>query len=113
MYENKTQLLMMIKEKITNLVSFNINNKRLNLNHLLTNHIMIDPSFLYKDHKTKLLHVIEKLELINPLGVLKRGYSLTYINDNLLTSITNVNKDDVLKIKLQDGNIITKVIEKE
>ena len=113
MYENKAQSLMMMKEKITNLITYNIESKRVNLNHLLTNHILVDPSILYKDYKTKLLHVIEKLELINPLGVLKRGYSLTYINDNLLTSIVNVKKDDILKIKLQDGNIITKVIEKE
>ena len=58
-------------------------------------------------------HIIEKLELINPLGVLKRGYSLTYKDDKIVNSVKQIKKDDILNIKLVDGNISTKVIGSE
>ena len=40
----------------------------------------------------KLNNLIEKLELINPLGVLKRGYTLTYQDDKVINSISNINQ---------------------
>ena len=52
---------------------------------------------------------IDKLELINPLGVLKRGYSLTYIDNKVLKNIKDVKVNDNLTIKLHDGEINTTV----
>ncbi len=90
MYDNKKQNLINLTEKITSLMNYNINNTRISIDH-----------------------IIEKLELINPLMVLKRGYSVTYLNDNIVNSIKNIKKDDTLKIKLSDGVVSTKVIGKE
>ncbi len=52
---------------------------------------------------------IEKLELLNPLGVLKRGYSITYKNNELINDVKKVKENDELKIKLQNGYLITEV----
>ncbi len=54
-----------------------------------------------------------KLLSINPKELLNRGYSLTYNNDYLVTTLDDVNIADTLKIVLKDGTIITKVIKKE
>ncbi len=113
MYENKKQRLIMMMDKINNLVIHNVESKRINLNNLMNNHILLNPNELYKDKVISLNHIIEKLELINPLGVLKRGYSLTYKDDKIVNSVKQIKKDDILNIKLVDGNISTKVIGSE
>ncbi|MBR1377498.1 MAG: exodeoxyribonuclease VII large subunit [Bacilli bacterium] len=113
MYENKEQKLMMMMDKIGSLMKHNVEAKRLYFNNLKNNHIFINPDELYKDKVILLGHILDKLELINPLGVLKRGYTLTYKEDKIISSVNDVSKNDILKIKLVDGNVNTKVIDKE
>ena len=113
MYQNKEQKLMMMMDKINTLVTHSINNKRVCLDNIMSNHIFVNPKDLYKEKTIKLSHIIEKLELINPLGVLKRGYSLTYKEDIIVNSVKKIKKYDVLKVKFSDGVVSTKVIDKE
>jgi len=67
---------------------------------------------IYKLNEIKLSHIIEKLELISPLNVLKRGYSLTY-KDDAIVKFKDISKDDNIKIKFDEGIINTKVVSKE
>ncbi|MCQ2972614.1 MAG: hypothetical protein MJ209_04975 [archaeon] len=54
---------------------------------------------------------IHKLEVLNPLLTLKRGYTLTKTDDGkVITSSKDVKKGDNLEIEFKDGNINTKVI---
>ena len=78
---------------------------------LKNNYILSKPEILYKDKQVKLNNIIEKLELINPLGVLKRGYTLTYQEDKLINNIKNVKLDSNIKIKIHNGEIDAKVLE--
>ena len=48
---------------------------------------------------------INKLELLNPLNVLKKGYSIANINDKPIKSIKDVKKGDNISIKVIDGEI--------
>jgi len=51
-------------------------------------------------------HLTERLELLSPMGTLKRGYSATFNNENkLISSVKDVKKGDRLRIKLSDGTI--------
>ena len=43
---------------------------------------------------------------------MKKGYSIVYKNDNVVSSINNINNEDIIDIKLQDGTINAKVLEK-
>lgn len=54
-----------------------------------------------------------KLMSLNPYGVLSKGYSLIYDeNKNVITSINEVKKDDIIVINMKDGLIKAKVEEK-
>ena len=55
-------------------------------------------------------NLITKLELLNPMSVLKRGYTLTYQNDKIVKTVKNINVDDKLVVKLIDGNINVNVV---
>ena len=54
-------------------------------------------------------NIIDKLELLNPLNILSRGYSITYLDNKALKSVKEVKKDYILKVKLYDGMLEAKV----
>ena len=54
---------------------------------------------------------INKLELLNPLNVLKKGYSISSIDNKPIKSIKDVKKEDNITIKVIDGEIKTIVKE--
>ena len=66
-------------------------------------------------HERNSLASIEKtIELLNPVNVLNRGYSITLINGKALKSVDDVQEGTILKTILPDGDIIsiTKTINK-
>ena len=109
MYENKKQKLDMLLDNLNKTLLKKYDNSLHKLEIVKKSFILNNPTLLYKEKMTKLDSLIEKLELINPLGVLKRGYSLTYKDDKVLKEIKSVNTGDTLLIKLYDGEINTTV----
>jgi len=111
MYENKKQKLDILIDNLNKILLKKYDNAKHKFEILKNNYILNNPNLLYKDKIIKLDNLIEKLELINPLGVLKRGYSLTYIDNKVLKNIKDVKANDNLVIKLHDGEINTTVID--
>ncbi|HHU56395.1 MAG TPA: exodeoxyribonuclease VII large subunit [Acholeplasmataceae bacterium] len=54
---------------------------------------------------------IDKLIILNPLNVMKKGYTLTYQDQDLITSITKVDERKDLVVKFHDGEVKSKIIE--
>lgn len=111
MYDNKKQKLDSIIEKLNNILKIKMDKNIDKLKFLKNSYILKNSDLLYKQKRDDLDNIIEKLELINPLKVLKRGYSVVYKDDFIINSVDNLNKFDKLKIKLSDGNVITKIEE--
>lgn len=53
-----------------------------------------------------------KLESLNPVSVLQRGYSIAEKDGKLVNSVKELKLNDTLKITLKDGTVTTKVTEK-
>lgn len=49
--------------------------------------------------------VQEKLRLVDPQNILKRGYSLTLMNGKIVKSIDQINEGDLLETRLSDGKV--------
>lgn len=111
MFDNKKQQIDLLIEKINRIIFDKINNNKMKLEKFKSNYILNNPENLYKNKKIEIKNIIDKLELLNPLNTLKRGYTLTYIEDRVLSSIKNIKENDIIKTKLNDG-IITSKIEK-
>ncbi len=109
MFENKRQTLDLTREKLGSVILRNLEIKRDNLDNLKKSYVLTNPEFIYKDRTLLLKNVIDKLNLLNPLGVLSRGYSISYLNGHALKSISSVKKQDEVEIKLSDGVIVTQV----
>lgn len=55
------------------------------------------------------LNQVKLLDAYSPLKVMQRGYSVAYCQDKVINSISNINVDDDIKIRLSDGELYTKV----
>ncbi len=109
MYENKKQKLDILLDNLNKILIKKVENATHKLEIIKKSFILNNPNFLYKYKQTKLSSLIDKLELINPLGVLKRGYSLTMKDGKVLSEINNVKIKDNLTIKLYNGEILATV----
>ena len=109
LFDNKKQNLDLLVEKINGLIIKNIDNKKEKMDMIKKSYVIVNPTFLYKDVRAKLLNITNKLELLNPLGILSRGYSITTNNGVSVKSVFEVKKDDILKIRVTDGVIDAKV----
>lgn len=111
MFDSKKQTLDLLNEKINRIINTKIENNKVKLFQFKNNYILNNPENLYKDKKKELTSIIEKLKLVNPLNILDRGYTLTYINDSVVTSTKQIKKDSIIKTKFNDGYVISKVEE--
>lgn len=111
MYENKKQKLDILIDNLNKMLIKKYENSKHKLELLKSNYILNNPSMLYKEKINKLSNLIEKLELINPLGVLKRGYSLTMQDNKIISSVDNVKLNSNIIVKIHDGEIKANVID--
>lgn len=58
-------------------------------------------------------HIISQLNAYSPLNVMERGYSLTYKEGKLVKSVHDVENEASLQVKLKDGELTVKVVEKK
>lgn len=71
-------------------------------------------SDILSEHKLKFAEINSKLFALNPMSVIARGYSVAYDNkSNIVKSIKDVKNDDILKVKVSDGTINSKIISLE
>lgn len=110
MYENKKQMVDIMLEKIINLIKRKVEIEKKQFEHLKDHYILQNPTELYKMPKLKLVNMIEKLEVMNPLAILKRGYTVNYVDDKLVTSIKDIKVNDSMKMVFHDGTVDAKII---
>ena len=81
-YEIKEQKLDNLMEKSNNLILNILNNNNLRLTNLKRSFIFKTPSKIFENKSNNYNNILNKLEVLNPLNTLKRGYSITKINNN-------------------------------
>lgn len=62
-------------------------------------------------YKEYFIKKVDSLEANSPINILKKGYSITYLNDNKITSVKSVNKNDNIFVRLSDGLLECNVID--
>ncbi len=105
---------------------------RANVAHLAQNRVLTSPKNLLDDRRTQLVYLetrlgnalkqkvmadrnafvqyCAKLEALNPLAILSRGYSAVFAESgDVVHSIAQVKKDDTLTLQVTDGVITTRV----
>lgn len=71
---------------------------------------------VYNIRKVRLQGVTDIIEKLSPLNILKNGYAVVETKNKKLKSVTEINIDDEINVRLSDGDIlaiVTKKLEKE
>ncbi len=61
------------------------------------------------EEKAKISLLSSKLNVLSPLNVLSRGYSITYNNDSPIKSVNDVKTGDNIKVRVTDGEFFAEV----
>lgn len=86
-------------------------NKNLQVEYFQEKLINIQLSLL-KEKSLQLEHASGKMDLLSPLKVLSRGYSLTFSEeDKIIKDVKYIKKEDKIKVKLFKGNLVCNVLE--
>ena len=112
MYEIKEQKLDTLLDNLNKSINLVLENSKTKLFTLSNSYILNNPNMLYKYQSQKLNYVISKLEVLNPLNTLSRGYAIMKKDNKVVSSLNDIEKDDIVTITLKDGNIESKVIGK-
>lgn len=66
-----------------------------------------------KQKQSAYVLTINKLELLNPLNIMKKGYGVVKVNDQLITSVDQIEVDKDITVMVSDGSVIATVKEVE
>lgn len=136
LYEVKEQKLDTFIERINSYIKQILNDYYLRLSHVKESYILKNPLASYEVHRERInsirnnLHIIiqnklnvfnhqyeiiiNKLNLLNPLNVLSKGYSLvTDSNGKIIKEAKDLKKDDLISIKMYEGSVKAIVKESE
>ena len=112
-----------------------IDTKKSRLNSLVNSYVLKNPKNMYEiksqkldnlvdklniyikrnlnDKNNKFINILNKLDALNPINTIKRGYSITKSKDKVITSINSVGENDIITTDLVDGVITSKVVKVE
>ena len=65
---------------------------------------------IFESKETKYISLIDKMEALNPIKTLKRGYSITKV-DNKVADFKKIKKDMIITTEFSEGEVISKVME--
>ena len=133
LYEIKEQKLDKLIDNVNKNINIYLDSKKYNLNTVINKLKLVSPTEiieknrnLLNEYKIKINNSIDKqiltsrhnleymintLKLVNPLNILSNGYSLVKLNDKVIKSSKEVKLDDLINIKLHDGELVAKVEE--
>lgn len=118
--------------RVSKSINSKIENNKINLKRLTESYILKNPLSIYEikeqkldmaidkinslilnyldTYNIKVKNIIEKLEILNPMNALKRGYSVVK-KDNKVVNIKAIKENDTISIEMQNGTVISKVSE--
>jgi len=109
---NKLSLLNSRIENLKSLTNQVISRQSTSLNFLA---YKLDTNLrrLMENYNNKLILIESKVNLLDPINILKRGYSITRLNGKVITSSSSVNSGDIIETILYTGIIKSEVKTKE
>lgn len=111
-YEVKAQKVDNLIEKAILLITKSLTDNKNRLN-TLDKEVKTDMTKVLDKKTNRYLNILSKLETLNPILTIKRGYTITKHNDKSINSVKDINKKDYIKTEVCDGIITSQVIDME
>ena len=104
-YQTKEMIFSNTLEKLKYSLINLTNVKEKELLKIKNSYILKNPYQLLDKKSNKYLQIISKLETLSPLLTLKRGYTMTKVNDKVVKSSKDLKKGDNITVEFNDGNV--------
>ena len=113
LYEIKSQKLDNLVDILNKHINNKLNNNYIKYNGIISNNILLNPNnlFIKKQHQFEVL--LNKVELLNPLKILDKGYSVVKLKDKVIKDASKLKENDNISITLSKGVVNATVIGKE
>ncbi len=133
LYEVKEQKLDNFIDRVNSIINTLLNDYRVRLDNVKSSYVLKNPLATYEVKKEKLINlekmlnklivskidvnthkyevIINKLELLNPLNILSKGYSLVTVDGMVVKDTNELKVDSTINIRMHKGNV--KAIVKE
>ena len=127
LYEKQEQNFDHLYERLINSIKINISQNEEKLSKIKSSFIFKNPKLLFADKaynyndlikrlKTSIsnilvnkqnvyINLLSKVEVLNPITTIKRGYTITKNNDKVINQVKDVKKNDIILTSLIDGRI--------
>ena len=105
-YTDYKKNIELIETNLNKYLQLLIRDKKQELSNSTDKFIGYDLLARFKENFT---NEINRLEANSPLNIMKKGYSVTFLDDKKITTIKNVNVGDELTVQLIDGSLECKV----
>ena len=87
-----------------------ISSSQIRLSRVKSSNVFKDPESILQNKRISLDNCIGKLEVLNPLLTIKRGYAVARTGGKVVSSAKNLKKDDELELEFKDGKVNTRVL---
>ena len=111
MYEIKEQKLDNLLDTLKSDMENFLNNKRYAFEKTTSSYVLKEPQKLLDDPNKKLEMMINSLKLLNPLGLLEKGYSVISKDENVISDAKSLKKGDEISIRMHKGKVNATVSE--
>ena len=102
-YNAKKQMLEIDVRNLNNNMNNIITVNKMNLFRLKTSYVLTNPKLLYENKNIRLENNINRLEILNPMNALKRGYGIIKKDNKCIESIKKLNINDKIEVYLSGG----------
>jgi exodeoxyribonuclease VII large subunit len=66
-------------------------------------------NILFQQQENRITHCNQAIRLLDPVNVLKRGYSITYLNEKAIKDSADAQDGDIIRTRIYKGSIRSKV----
>ena len=127
LYEKHEQNFDNLYERLIMAIKSNIDKNRDRLNTIKSSYVLKNPNMLFVDKaynyndlikrlknsisllidnkKNNYVNLLSKLEVLNPVTTLKRGYSVTRVGERIVSKISDIKTNDTIITSVSDGKI--------
>jgi len=88
----------------TQIIDGNNNKVKLDVNRLVGG-----LKIVFQEHKSKIKNFEQAIRLLDPINVLQRGYSVTYLREKAIKDSRELQEGDIIRTKVYKGSVNSKV----
>ena len=103
--EVRQQSLDIISQRLEYLNPQTVIDNKIQILDMLSQKINDKMNEIFTSKSNSFYQTVQKIDALNPLKVMTRGYAVVYNNSKPVSSVKEVNTGDKLKIRLSDGEI--------